>query len=110
MLGWFSTKDVDAFADSIVAEVVERFPQSGVDVSSKKAAERAMKSLERMYASIGDFAARSRPNLYQKARFGNRVRWALKDAGYPDAFITIVTHEFVKQLAVSASARAKRAG
>jgi nucleoside diphosphate kinase len=102
MFGWFSTKEVDQLADSIVGEVLERFPQSGVDVSTKKAVEKAMKTLERMYSSISEFALRQRPNLYQKARFGNRIKWGLKDAGYSDAFIDIVTHEFLKQLALAA--------
>ena len=105
--GWFATKEVDQFADSIVAELIARFPQSGVDVSTRKSAERAMKSLEKMFSSISAFAAQRRPNLFQKARFGNRVKWALKDAGYADPFIDIVTHEFLKQLALSASARQK---
>lgn len=100
--GWFSTKEVDQFADSIVGELVARFPQSGVDVSTRKSAERAMRTLDKMLASIGAFGVQRRPNLYQKARFGNRIKWALKDAGYPDAFIDVVTHEFLKQLAWSA--------
>ncbi len=108
MFGWFSTKDVDQFADVIVSQVLERFPDGEVDLSSKKSAERAMKTLERMYSSIAEFAARQRPNLYQKARFGNRIRWALKDAGYAEGFVAIVTHEFVKQLTFSASARRRR--
>ena len=104
-LTWFSTKAVDEFADSIVAEIIERFPSGSVDLSTKKAADRAMRTLERMYSSISAFAAQRRPNLYQKARFGNRIKWALKDARYPDAFIDIVTHEFVKQLTLTASSR-----
>jgi hypothetical protein len=110
MLRWFSTKEVDQLADAIVTEVLERFPEGAVDLSSKKSAERAMKTLERMYSSITQFAARQRPNLYQKARFGNRIRWGLKDAGYPDGFVAIVTHEFVRQLTVSGSARTNRTG
>jgi hypothetical protein len=106
LLGWFATKDIDAFADSIVAELLKRFPQAGVDVSSRKSAERAMKNLEKMYSSITAFARQRRPNIYQKARFGNRIKWALKDAGYPEPFIDVVTHEFVKQLTLSASQRA----
>lgn len=110
MFGWLSTKEVDKFADAIVSEVLERFPRGQVDLSTKKSAERAMKTLERMYSSIAQFAARQRPNLYQKARFGNRIRWALKDAGYAEEFVAIVTHEFLKQLAVSSSARMRRRG
>lgn len=106
LLGWFATKDIDAFADSIVAELLKRFPQSGVDVSTRKSAERAMKNLEKMYSSITSFARESRPNIYQKARFGNRIKWALKDAGYPEPFIDVVTHEFVKQLTLSTRPKA----
>jgi hypothetical protein len=51
------------------------------------------------------FALKRRPNLYQKARFGNRIKWALKDAGYPGDFIEIVTTEFVKQLTITARAK-----
>lgn len=102
-VGWFKTKDIDVFADSIVAELVKRFPQSGVDVSTRKSTERAMKNLEKMYASITAFATQRRPNLYQKARFGNRIKWALKDAGYPAPFVDLVTHEFLKQLTLSSS-------
>jgi hypothetical protein len=109
MFAWFSTKDVDQLADSMVGEVRERFPGGEVDLSTKKSTERALKTLERMYSQITEFAVRRRPNLYQKARFGNRLRWALKDAGYGEAFVAIVTHEFVKQMTVSASARARSA-
>ena len=109
LLGWFATKEIDAFADSIVAELVARFPKSGVDVSSRKSAERAMKGLDKMYSSITSFALEHRPNLYQKARFGNRIRWALKDAGYPDPFIDVVTHEFLKYLTLSGSRGKARA-
>jgi len=103
LLRWFATKEVDAFADSIVAEVVKRFPQAGVDVSTRKSAERALKGLEMMYSSITAFAVEHRPNLYQKARFGNRIKWALKDAGYPDPFIDVITHELLKYLTISGS-------
>ena len=103
LLGWFATKEIDAFADSIVAELVQRFPPAGIDVSTRKSAERAMKNLEKMYSSVTAFAVQRRPNLYQKARFGNRIKWGLKDAGYSDAFVDLVTHEFVKHLTLSAT-------
>lgn len=108
MVNWFSTKDVDALADAIIAELRERFPQGGSDLSSRKSAEKAMKALDRMAGDITRFAAQRRPNMYQKARFGNRIKWALKDAGYPAPFIDVVTHEFVKQLTLSASPRGRK--
>lgn len=105
MFNWFSTKEVDAFADSVIKELRERFPQAGVDVSTRKSAERAIRTLERIQSEIAAFATRRRPNVYQKARFGNRIKWALKDAGYPGPFIDVVTHELVKYLTLTASAR-----
>jgi hypothetical protein len=105
VFNWFSTKEVDALADSVIKDLRERFPPSGIDLSTRKAAEKAIKTLDRIMSEIAAFAARDKPNLYQKARFGNRVKWALKDAGYPEPFIDVATREFVKYLTLSASAR-----
>src|SRR5437667_12577103 len=98
LLDWFSRKDVDEFADSIVAELLQHFPQAGVDVSTKKAAERAMKKLDRMLLRISRFAAEHRPNLYQKACFGNRFSGALKKAGSPGRSVGVAPPEFIPQL------------
>src|SRR5438552_17902592 len=98
LLDWFSRKDVDQFADSIVAELLQHFPQAGLDVSTKKTAERAMKKLDRMLLRISRFAAEHRPNLYQKACFGNRVKWALMEAGYSAPFVVVCNNVFITQL------------
>ncbi|HYI86793.1 MAG TPA: hypothetical protein VEX61_06825 [Burkholderiales bacterium] len=105
MLSWFSSKHVDAFADSIVAELLERFPPTGIELSTEKSAERAMKNLERILSLIGVFAAEHRPGLYQKARFGNRIKWALKEAGYPPSVVELITHEVVAKMALATRTR-----
>ena len=106
MLSWFSRKHIDEFADSIVAELLQRFPQSGVDLSNTKSAEKAMKTLDRIFSRISAFAAERRPNLYQKACFGNRIRWALKEAGYPSPFVEVATKKFTEYMALTAGPRA----
>lgn len=98
---WFNTKEVDAFADSVVAELQQRFPPSGVDLSTQKAVERVLKNVERLQLRVADFARERRLNLYQKARFGNRIKWALKEAKYPQLFIDVMTHELVTQLTLA---------
>jgi hypothetical protein len=103
-LRWFSRKEVDELADSIVAELVQHFPQSGIDASTKKSAQQATRKFGRMLSRIGEFAAERRPNLYQKACFGNRVKWGLKEAGYPAPFIDVATREFVTQMALASRA------
>jgi len=99
MLSWFSRKHIDEFADSIVAELLQRFPQSGVDLSTTKSAEKAMRTLDRIFSRISAFAAERRPNLYQKACFGNRIKWGLREAGYPEPFVEVATKKFMTYMA-----------
>ena len=105
MLAWFSSKHVDEFADSIIAELLERFPPSGIELSTEKSAQKAMKNLDRILARIGAFAAERRPNLYQKARFGNRIKWTLKEAGYAPHVVELMTHELVTKMALASRGR-----
>ncbi|TMH63697.1 MAG: hypothetical protein E6H57_16800 [Betaproteobacteria bacterium] len=105
LLDWFSRKHIDEFADSIVAELLQRFPQSGADLSSEKSVEKAMKTLDRIFSRISAFAVERRPNLYQKACFGNRIKWGLKEAGYPAPFVELVTQKFLAYMAIASAAR-----
>jgi hypothetical protein len=99
---WFDVKEVDGFAESIVAELRERYPPSGVELPAAKAIERMRKTFGRMFARIDAFACTSSLNLYKKARLGNRIKWALKDAGYPQEFVEAFTRELVTHVALAA--------
>jgi len=110
LLDWFSRKHIDEFADSIVAELRQQFPPAGVDLSTRKSAERAMRTLDRIFARISAFAAERRPNLYQKACFGNRIKWALKEASYPEPFVEVATDKLVAYITVASSSRRAGAG
>jgi hypothetical protein len=103
LFDWFNTKEVDAFADSVVAELQQRFPPSGVDLSTQKAVDRVAKNVDRLMGRVGEFARSRRLNLYKKARFGNRIKWALKEARYPELFVDVMTHQLVTELAVAAN-------
>ena len=107
LLDWFSRKHIDEFADSIVAELRQQFPQAGVDLSTRKSAEKALKTLDRIFNRISAFAAQRRPNLYQKACFGNRVKWALKEAGYPAPFVEAATDKLVAYMTLIGPRREK---
>jgi KaiC/GvpD/RAD55 family RecA-like ATPase len=104
MLGWFDTREVDEFADSVVAELQQRFPPSGVDLSTRKAVDRVMKNVERLGMRVADFGRERKLNVYKKARFGNRIKWALKEAQYPQLFVDVMTQELVTQLALASRA------
>jgi hypothetical protein len=105
-IAWLDTTEVDAFADSVVADLQRRFPPTGVDLSTRKAVDRVMKSVDQVTLQVGDFARSRKLNLYKKARFGNRLKWALREARYPALFVDVMTHELVTALALAARQRA----
>ena len=102
------TKEVDEFADSIVADLVKRIPPSGIDAPAKKAAERLRKTHDAIFGRIESFARTQSLNIYKKARLGNRVKWALMDAGYPSDFVDTLTIELLSVVTHASRAR-KRA-
>ena len=105
IFGWFNTKELDEFADSIVQRIMETYPAPGGAVSGKKAFERLRRQFSGTFERIDSFARAHRPNLYQKARFANRVRWALREAGYPADFVKTVTDELVTHVTLAARAK-----
>lgn len=108
MFKWFDAKEVDKFSDWLVAELLKRYPPAGVDTDPKKATQRLMKVHDSLFLRVEDFAQKNILNVYQRARLGNRIKWALRDAGYPEAFGETFTHEVVTVVTVGNS-RAKRA-
>ena len=98
--GWFDTKELDEFADSLVAELMTRFPPSGVDPSEKKALDKLRKLFRSTFERTDRFARSHQLNLYKKAHFANRVRWALKEAGYAPEFVETMTRELATHVAL----------
>jgi hypothetical protein len=109
MLKWFDSREVDKFADWLAAEIIKRYPPGGLDTDSKKAAQRLQKVHESLFLRIEAFANDNRLNIYQRARLGNRVKWAMRDAGYPLSFSESFTHEVVTVISVINARPAQRA-
>jgi hypothetical protein len=99
---WFNTKELDEFADAVVARLVERFPPASGPLSGKKAFERLRKLFGSTFERIDGFVRAQRLNVYKKAHFANRVRWALLEAGYPREFVDTMTGELVTHLTLAA--------
>jgi hypothetical protein len=97
MFGWFNTKELDAFADSLLAELRERVPP-GAQLAGSKGFERATRAFGSAFTRIDAFAREHRLNVYKKAHFANRMRWALKEAGYPEDFCATMTQELLMHL------------
>ena len=97
--GWFNTKELDESADSLVAELVERFPPAG-GVAGKKAFDKLRRTFGATFERIDAFARSHKLNVYKKAHFANYVRWALQEAGYPSDFVKTLTQELVAHVAI----------
>lgn len=108
VFSWFNTQTVDAFIDAEVADLVKRVPPAkleGSGAATAKAKEQLAKAHDQLLRRAGEFVRREKPNLYQKARIANRLKWALREAQYPATFVD----EFAYALAtVVASANAQR--
>ena len=100
---WFDTKHVDAFAQEVLDDLVKRVPPATLPLDyGKKTGERLHRMTEAMSNRLRAFAAASRPNFYQRARLGNRVKWSMKEAGYPDPFVEAFTYEVVTLVTLAA--------
>jgi len=108
VFSWFNTQKVDAFIDAEVADLLKRVPPArlvGEGGGAKKAAEQLARSHDLLLRHARDFVQRDKPNLYQKARIANRMKWALLEAKYPKTFVD----EFAFALAsVVAAANSQR--
>lgn len=105
MIGWFDTREVDEFARSVAQELLQRLPPAQLNAPDKKAADRLHRMNESISGRVKDFAGARPLNLYKRARLGNQVKWALKDAGYPADFVEAFTSELVTLVAVAAAQR-----
>ena len=101
---WFNTRDVDEVADAIVADLVKRLPPAP-GPHTRKTADRLRKTHDVIFARLEQFAGSRKLSIYKKARLGNRVRWALREAGYAPEFTDALSYELVT-VATLASRRA----
>jgi len=99
ILKWFNTEAVDKFADTIAEEFIARFPPSEIEEQRRKGPARLKRASDALFSSTATFVAAQSPNLYQKARLGNRFKWALKAAGYTDEFVEAITYELARHVA-----------
>lgn len=101
MAGWFDTKEVDVFAQWVVDDLVRRMPPASLGRADRKFGERVQRMTEAISARAREFALAQRPNFYKRATLGNRVKWALKEAGYPEEFIAAFTTELITLVTVA---------
>lgn len=93
---FFSTAEVDQFADWVVAEVKRSLPPAGT--RTKNVADRAEKLNVSIEKKTGEFVLSSKLNIYKKARLTARVREGLSSLGYPDSFVKTFSLDLISRL------------
>jgi hypothetical protein len=105
---WFNCKEIDALVDSIVADLVKRFPPGELDHMPAEKAAKRLKGVHNAAFNRVDVFARSRPlNVYKKAHLGNRFKWSLREAGYAGEFADALASEFVTLVTYASAARSR---
>jgi 2'-5' RNA ligase len=104
--GWFNTRELDAFADELIADLAKRFPPSADPAQGRKQFEKLRRTFGATFQRIDSFAAAHPLNVYKKARFANRIRWGLRDAGYPAEFVRTMTQEVVAHMTLASRRKA----
>jgi len=106
VFSWFNTSKVDAFIDGEVAAAIQRIPPARLEgAATAKGTEQLAKWKDQTLRRAQQFVQREKPNLYQKARIANRMKWALLEAKYPKSFVDPFAYDLA---AVVAGANAQR--
>jgi hypothetical protein len=107
---WFDCTAVNEFADSAVADFVTRVPPSTIEAPGKYTASRLKGANDMIFTRAEAFARAQPPNLYKKAQLGNRVKWGLREAGYPEEFVDALTYELVTVITLASRKATKASG
>lgn len=96
LFSYFSSKEADEFAQTLVADIVKRYPPSmDQGNTSKMSVERLTRILEGTFEKAAEFQAKNQLGLYRKAKFTNTFKWGLKEHGYSADFIDVATEGLV---------------
>jgi hypothetical protein len=87
---------INSTVEALVRELVRRYPPSMASGEGRRLSPQAVTNI--LEAVIGKAVAKSQElelGVVGKARLSNNFKWALKDQGYPEPFIDLVTEALV---------------
>lgn len=102
---WFDTKEVDSFAQWVVSELKQRLPPATIGTDDHKLPDRIRRMNDFISGRATAFATEHRPNFYKRARLANKVKWELREAGYPARFADTFTYELATLITVKTRRR-----
>ncbi len=98
-MGLFPGKEVKEFATQLTVEVARRYsPAMERGVDRKISAKGISNILEDVYLKAVAFKKEKKLGIISTAKLGNTFRWELKELGYSESFVEIVTEGLVVYL------------
>jgi hypothetical protein len=91
---WFDAKTAKDFGESLARFYVQRLPLD-TKATQQEFGSRTAEVLKMMESQVLQFKRQNKLNMYKTAQMGNAFKWALKDAGYDDAYVDRLTEWLV---------------
>jgi hypothetical protein len=94
MLGWFDSKEVDAFGKSLAQELAQRVPPaslSGRQTWRPKDQAKLANALRDAFLKLEQFHRERRPGVLKRARLSKSFQDELVALGYQEEFVREVT-------------------
>jgi NAD dependent epimerase/dehydratase family enzyme len=94
---------IEAFADQLIAELVQRFPvekEAELRTSRLEPARQLGSAVNVLERRVVAFQQEARLGIYGKARLLNRLKWELKEKGYGEAIIDLTVAEVTRMLSL----------
>ena len=89
---FFKKSNVGEFASYLVKKVEKKYPVSLDTGKQRKISERKLtKILESVYSEAQKYKEEHNLKVYGKAKLVNEFKWGLKDLGYSEKFIDVVS-------------------
>lgn len=104
----FGKSEINAVAEQLAKELSRRYPPVMASGEGRRLSPQAVTNI--LESVINKAVSKSHEwdlGVAGKAKLGNSLRWALKDAGYPEKFIEMVTEALVVYLTRRESSASK---
>jgi hypothetical protein len=94
VFSFFDASSAKQFGAELARFYMERMPLNIV-IKDKQFAVKSQKIIDQMDLQVKAYRQKNKLNFYKVAQIGNAFKWALKDAGYEDAYIDKLTQWLV---------------
>ncbi len=87
ILDWFDSREAEAFALELVADIDRLFPVNAIPKTKQGSAKKDRKKLDGLVLRTRSFAQSHRLNVYKKAKLLNTIKWHMREQGQQEVLV-----------------------